>query len=382
LSDPAYPAFWRRCYEKLLWPYRWLRYGGALKSDETVVLFPQCASQKSDGGWHVPLHAWVVELETGSLLRRLGHRTLFELLGLSGITDSEKNSPVFTKRLDWFLADREMNKRLLLQIDDQIHPSPRSPPSGHIKYTVDYKGTAAAGSIIEYRLADGGIQQRQPIRVNGQIHLVPPDGISVISDIDDTIKASNVTNKRELVRGIFFDDYKPVPGMPELYQHMLERDVCFHYVSSSPWQIYPSLAPLLKKYYPAGSVSLRHFYIASRSFIAFFRNSRRYKTDAISSLLQRYPQRKFILIGDSGEKDPEIYCEICNRFDGQVKAIMIRQVPVTDNESRHAKDKQGLRWQLLKQSLAQPDCFRVFDAPEELSEFVAAVIDHESTVNR
>ena len=86
----------------------------------------------------MPLHAWVVELETGSLSRRLGHRALFELLGLSGVTESEKNSPLFGKRLDWFMADREINKRLRLQIDDQIHSSPRSPPSGHIKFSVEY----------------------------------------------------------------------------------------------------------------------------------------------------------------------------------------------------------------------------------------------------
>ena len=378
MPDPANTTFLRRCYEKLQWAYRCLRFGAAVQPDETVVLFPQCAAQKPGGGWIVPLHAWVVELETGSLSRRLGHRALFELLGLSGVTESEKNSPLFGKRLDWFMADREMNKRLRLQIDDQIHSSPRSPPSGHIKFSVEYHGAAPAGSIIEYRVVDAANREEPVPRVSGQIQLVPVRGLSVISDIDDTIKTSHVTDKKELVRGIFFDDYKPVSGMPELYQQMAERDVCFHYVSSSPWQIFPSLAPLLRKYYPAGSISLRHFYIASRSFIDFFRHSRRYKTQAISSLLERYPQRKFILIGDSGEKDPEIYCEICNRFVDQVKAILIRQVPVADNDSPHAKENQALRWQGLKQSLPQPDCFRVFESPRELSDFIVSVIDTEN----
>lgn len=355
----------KKAIRLLLFPCRWLRFGSELSADETVVLFPQCASRNPAGGWDVPLHAWVVELESGSLSRRISHQALIELLQIAGVINEQKNSMVFRNRLDWFMADREINKRLKIQISDQTHMSPRSPPSGHIKFLVQYHGNAPAGSVIEYRVA-----QTRKKHVSGQIQLVARRGLSVISDIDDTIKISNVTSKKALVKGVFFDEYKVAGGMPEFYNRLEKRDVCFHYVSSSPWQLYPGLAPLLKKFYPTGSVSLRHFYIANRSFIDFFRHSRRYKLNVISDLLNRFPQRDFILIGDSGEKDPEIYAEIAGRYSDQVMGIFIRQV---SSASEHSEDEH--RWHSLRQRLVNPDCFRVFTDPATLYDYADYIVD-------
>ncbi len=373
-------------------PYRWLRYGSPLKSDETIVLFPQSASYSPSKGWNIPVHAWIVELENGSLSRRIGQHAVLELLGLSGVTDDQKSSEVFRRRLSWFMADREINKRLNVQIESQVHQSPRSRPSGHLKFTVPYTGLAPDGSILDIAVCDA-----PGPTVNGQVQLVPPLGISVISDIDDTIKISNVTDKKDLIKGVFFDQYKVVDAMPQFYQHLYEQDVCFHYVSSSPWQIFPSLSPMLKKFYPYGSVSLRHFYIADRSFIDFFRHSKRYKLATISALLDRYPQREFILIGDSGEKDPEIYCEIAGKYKDRIKAILIRQVPyVTTDES--LDDGLALaeptlaektmpaflrqRWRSLGDRLPDRSIFKVFSDPSELYEFTDAVIEKTKNTSR
>jgi len=65
-------------------------------------------------------------------------------------------------------------------------------------------------------------------------------GVSIISDIDDTIKISNVVNKRSLLKNTFYNYFKPVDGMNELYQKWSEQNCQFHYVSSSPWQLYVS----------------------------------------------------------------------------------------------------------------------------------------------
>ncbi len=358
-------AVLKKVIDGLLLPYRWLRFGSPLRADETAVLFPQCASQLPAGGWNIPLHIWVVELETGTLSRRIGHHALLELLQIAGVIDDPENSAVFRQRLDWFMADREVNKRLNIQIGDQVFVSPRSSPSGHIKFSVNYHGNAPAGSTIDYQIFHTGTRQ-----VSGRIQLVATRGVSVISDIDDTIKVSNVTDKRALIRGAFFEEYKPTGGMPGLYSRLAVRDVCFHYVSSSPWQLYPSLASLLSKFYPAGSVSLRHFYIANRSFVDFFRHSERYKLNAISDLLNRFPQRSFILIGDSGEKDPEIYTEIASRYASQVKAILIRLVPTT-----HDQPDNTQRWHKLRQNLTDPTCFRVFSDPATLFDFVDTIVE-------
>jgi phosphatidate phosphatase APP1 len=51
------------------------------------------------------------------------------------------------------------------------------------------------------------------------------------------------------------------------------------------------------------------------------------KTTAIRALMKNLPDRKFVLIGDSGEKDPQIYRKICRKFPDRVKALFIRNLP-------------------------------------------------------
>ncbi|MEM7256535.1 MAG: phosphatase domain-containing protein, partial [Pseudomonadota bacterium] len=295
-----------------------LRYGEALEPDETVVLFPQSASYIGGNRWRVPLHAWVVELEQGSVSRRLGQHSVLGALDLLDVIDNQPLTTEFRQRLNWFMADREMNKRLQINIGKQTFTSPRSPPNGHIKFTVEYHTDQVAGSVLNY-----GVEGHPP----GQLQLVGNRGLSVISDIDDTIKISNVTDKKQLVKGFFFDDYHVVEGMPELYRRLQTQfGACFHYVSASPWQLYPTLAPLLQNHYPFGSLAQRHFYVADRSFVQFFMSSKAYKINAITDIIERFPDRQYLLIGDSGERDPQVYAEVANRYAQQVRAILIRRV--------------------------------------------------------
>lgn len=69
------------------------------------------------------------------------------------------------------------------------------------------------------------------------IYVPSAQGISVISDIDDTVKISNVLSKRLLLKHTFYSYFKPVEGMNELYQKWSEQQCQFHYVSASPWQL-------------------------------------------------------------------------------------------------------------------------------------------------
>lgn len=57
------------------------------------------------------------------------------------------------------------------------------------------------------------------------------------------------------------------------------------------------------------------------------------KIDQISQIFRHFPEREFILVGDSGERDPEVYREISRRFPDQVVEIIIRDV-VNDRNNR------------------------------------------------
>lgn len=361
-------------------PYLWLRYGSPVKADETVVLFPQSAQIKTEVGirenaadkiqWVVPVHAWVVEKESGTFSRFFGRVSLLSFLDLIGVISRRTSTPVFENRLSWFMADREMNKKVQVVAGGETFVSPRTSLNGHVRFDITYSGDAPPGSIIKCQLKD--LPEGKP-PVQGKVQLVPDEGLSVISDIDDTIKISDVTDRRQLVRGLFFDKYKPAPGMPGFYQNLLEHGAMFHYISASPWQLYPSLQPFLEKYFPFGCLSQRHFYVGDKSFVDFFRSSMKYKIQTIENLLQRYPKRKFILIGDSGEKDPEVYLQVARSHPDQVREILIREVySGTDlQEAQHA-----IRWEQIKRELNAGQRFHVFHEPtDELTAHVVTIRD-------
>jgi hypothetical protein len=89
------------------------------------------------------------------------------------------------------------------------------------------------------------------------IYVLARHGVSVISDIDDTVKISNVLSKRSLLKHTFYSYFKPVEGMSELYQKWYDQKCQFHYVSASPWQLYV-MNISVKKYF-MNVLDIRHF---------------------------------------------------------------------------------------------------------------------------
>ena len=170
----------------------------------------------------------------------------------------------------------------------------------------------------------------------GQFELIEPEGLSIVSDVDDTIKITEIpAGSRIVVRNTFFKDYTAAPGMVEKYNDY--EDAAFHYVSGSPWQLFDPLHSFLiedagfprgtfhmktvrKNIFRLGSWSdLRE--LATDEMVTFNQ-----KINQISRLFTRFPDREFILIGDSGERDPEVYSTIRDRFPDQVREIYIRDV--------------------------------------------------------
>ena len=125
----------------------------------------------------------------------------------------------------------------------------------------------------------------------------------------------------------FLREFLPVPGMARLYQKWASAGAAFHYLSSSPWQLYPSLLEFIDRQgFPSGSFHLNTFRVKDKSFFNLFQSSQITKPPRIEAILNRYPLRSFILIGDSGEKDPEIYGVIARRYPRQIEHMYIRNV--------------------------------------------------------
>lgn len=191
------------------------------------------------------------------------------------------------------------------------------------------------------------------------VQLIPSEGLSVVSDIDDTIKVSEIpAGKRTAFRRAFLMDYEETKEMRNRYLKLLERhplfdNVAFHYVSGGPWQLFRMLHDYLitTTGFPAGSFHMKSVNINLKDFAASFRDinrvrlgkeeTKKQKLADISPIIERFPRRKFILIGDSGELDPEVFGELKLKFPDRVLKIYIRDV--TELGEKHERLKDMLR---------------------------------------
>ena len=164
-------------------------------------------------------------------------------------------------------------------------------------------------------------------KLTGVALVLPVSGTSVISDIDDTIKISDVLNRDALVRRTFLQPFEAVPGMAEVYRAWATNGAQFHYVSASPWQLHlPLLEFTRTNGFLQGSWHMKQWRLKDRSFKSLFEKPDNYKVATITPLLREFPQRRFVLVGDSGERDPEAYATLAREFPKQIAAIFIRDV--------------------------------------------------------
>jgi phosphatidate phosphatase APP1 len=307
--------------------------GSKLASDETVIFFPSYAVQSPDlKTWRVKVHAWVFELEASSRLRG---RLLQSFASRLEATESEVSSRLFQERAKYFLVDNERGKEIALSIGGERFVFGPSEANGHLQgvFTLDdavvsklrvqdpHRGISFIQAVVDTASDRGALS---PV----QISLLDANGISVVSDLDDTIKISEVSSKRALIKNTFLGEYAPVPGMSEIYRKWSSPSVSFHYVTASPWQLYPSMIDFFDRQgFPHGTISMKVFRWKDSSFFDLFASNDGYKRPLVEEFLSVLPKRAFYFVGDSGEKDIELYCGLAKAYPEQVKGIFIRKTP-------------------------------------------------------
>lgn len=104
------------------------------------------------------------------------------------------------------------------------------------------------------------------------------------------------------------------------------------YVSSSAWNMYDVLSRFIEiNHIPSGSLFLRDIEFSLQNLLSF--SHAEHKREQIDPILQTYPELPFILIGDSGQQDPEIYEQVVSDYPGRILCIYIRNVS-QDNSKR------------------------------------------------
>lgn len=304
-----------------------------LQQDE-VVIFDTAARLDATGRqWIVPLHAWVYEPEKSKVRMAIAEKVVAPALGIS---IPETKRALFEERLDLLLSDNKGGRRVVVAVAGKTYTLAKTHGNGHAEGEVRIPRAqaeaAARDGVLEVRvlLREGDARVRK-----GLVHLLGPTGLSVISDIDDTVKITNVTDTQKMLEATFLEPFAPVPGMAEVYAAWRRPGeagrvpvTAIHFVSSSPWHLYRPLQSFLDQAgFPGRTVSLKMIRLKDKSILNIFKNGSATKPPAIEALLEGHPERSFILVGDNGEEDPETYGAIARKYPGRIKAIYIRVVP-------------------------------------------------------
>jgi len=153
--------------------------------------------------------------------------------------------------------------------------------------------------------------------------------------------------------------------MAEVYREWQRNsDAQIWYVSASPWQLYCPLSEFLgKSGFPSGPVSLKSVGLTGKTFIDLFKDADRFKKAAIEPILKRFPDRSIVLVGDSGERDPEIYGELARKYPHNIVSIFIRDTT--------SEPVEAVRYREAFRDLP-PQLWKVFVHPSEVPKAVPA----------
>ena len=340
----------------------------AVARHEQVVFYPSYAARTEDGkGWSLVVQGRVFDPRISWLRRKPMLAVVKRVMRFDRSAEE-----CFSIRMREFLMSGLRGRSVTIRIGDREHAVGESDYMGLFRGTVTVPESEVSSVLggalnrddwlsFEAVLPEHDLRERA-----GRLQLIEPTGVSIISDVDDTIKHSNVPNRRDLFRNTFTRTFVPVSGMPELYRECAEAGAAFHFVSGSPWQLYEPLSEFFQaEGYPAGSFHLKRFRFRDSARKLRPSPQKAHKSAAIEPIVTAFPQRRFILIGDSGEQDSEIYSSFLRERPHQIAGIFIRAIR---GETRDA-DKFRAAFAGL-----DPSKWTVYSEPAQIRDAVSRLV--------
>ncbi|MFY7875972.1 MAG: phosphatidate phosphatase App1 family protein, partial [Pirellula sp.] len=330
-----------------------------------------------DSLWRVQIQGRISQASPASLGKRIMLRGLIRALSVPA---DVAQGDLFQNRVRGFLAAPIAGARIQIELAGQHYVLPRkSKSSGLFQCKLDltdkqlerFKRYGSVkfqdASVPSQDANQMEVLQKWDVGLGGQassqVFLAERSGVSVVTDIDDTIKLTEVNSRRRMLQRTFSEPFEPIEGMANIYQRWAEQGALFHYVSSSPWQIYDALNQfLVDNAFPSGSMHLKWFRLRDELFKRWQLLRRKSKGGVIRTLIRRLPQRSFVLVGDSGERDPEIYAKLASKFPRQVTRICIRQI--------QANPLDPERPNTLYRRYGMTVPIQVFSSPSQLGDLV------------
>ncbi|MBZ0293774.1 MAG: DUF2183 domain-containing protein [Anaerolineae bacterium] len=172
-----------------------------------------------------------------------------------------------------------------------------------------------------------GQRESAGAQASGAVLVPPPDAqFGVISDIDDTVLQSDVIHVLRMARNVFLENSHtrlPFAGVAAFYRALQAGGNPIFYLSSSPWNLYDLLVDFFDlRRIPLGPLMLTDLGLTPTQMIS--PSHKLHKQAWITRLMETYTALPFILLGDSSQKDPEIYLDAALKNPGRILAIYIR----------------------------------------------------------
>jgi len=272
----------------------------------------------------------------------LGYGTADKLLFAGRVLEDEKFTPASSADRSWrnlinmykrFETDEVPGARIRARFQGS-ESEVITDEEGYFSFEIQPVGRLDSNQWqqVELELLDPPPLAEHPVRATARV-LVPPATarFGIISDIDDTVISTHVGNKLKMILTVILSNEhtrKPFEGVAAFYRALQRgatggEDNPIFYVSSSAWNLYTMLLEFLNlQKIPLGPLLLRDF----GDHLLFSKDPESHKKSNIKMILDSFPHLPFVLIGDSGERDPEIYRDVVKEYPTRIRAIYIRSI--------------------------------------------------------
>jgi hypothetical protein len=331
----------------------------ACATRQQVVFAPSIATLADDGSGAVVIQGRVFEAPDS-----LKRKVIIDTFPLHITPSPDRQDPVFRERAGLFWSDSDSMEPVLVL--------PQTDSGGFFSVQVPLTSDETAQLKRESALMFRSLAtDKTPAASEGVALLVPETGLTVITDVDDTIKVTEITNKAARDANTFVNPFIPVPFMPELYtswQRAYGPSIHFHVVSAGPWQLHEPLRKFTEGAgFPPFTWHMRSMKITDLKSLAealdpevAAANRLEFKVKAIREFMQRFTLRHVVLVGDSGEQDPEVYAQVLAEFPDRVDWVLIRDV---SNDTKLVQRNRSVLFNTPERAAK----LRVFTDPKELS---------------
>ena len=297
------------------------------------------------------------------------HKTIYitgRLLEDEGLAHPQEGASIWTNMvtmLKRFESDEIPHARIQAVFQNQQQVV-TTDSEGYFQVEFSVKDTLPSNQVwhlVHFTLLDQIVKGQQEVKATGRV-LIPPRTrqFGVISDVDDTIIVSRATDLTQKLKLMFLQNAKsrmPFEGVATFYRALQEGNDGQHYnpifyISSSSWNLYDLLTHFCEvNEIPKGPFLLRDMGIDKTTFIKSGHSE--HKAEKVKRIFHMYPHLPFILIGDSGQKDAEIYEQVARQYPDQVLAIYIRDVAEDKGDKKVRKIAQQLQSHDIEMLLCQ-----------------------------